>query len=304
MVVQLLTAYFVSEIYRIASIHPVIVLAFWGTMRGRHVFVNGLFNDSFEMLLIYLGIYLLLRKKMTLSLLSLSAAVSVKMSALLYAPGIALVFLSQIGLKRTAISAIPAMGLQILVGLPFLWHHPQSYLAKSFQLDRKFPWFLSHNWKFLPEWIFQSRAFHIALLVLHILVLLAFAQRKGWLRFKISTPGDAVFAIFACNLIGVTFARSLHYSFYVWYLHTLPFLLVQHAGRVAAWHPWFLLVVEICYNQWKKHNREDLLNTCANWKASLGLTCCHLIILAYLYSEQRGRSQATSTILPSSHKHP
>jgi alpha-1,3-mannosyltransferase len=31
--------------------------------------------------------------------------------------------------------------------------------------------------------------------------------------------------LFSANLIGVAFARSLHYQFYVWYYHSLPYLL-------------------------------------------------------------------------------
>lgn len=280
--VQLLTAFFVSEIYRMASVQPFIALVFWGTIRGRNVFVNGLFNDSFEILFVSLGIYLLLRKKMTLSLLSFSAAVSVKMSALLYAPGVALVFLSQIGLVRTAVSAIPAVGLQILVAFPFLMENPRAYLSKSFELSRTFRWNLSHNWKFLPEAIFDSSTFHYLLLFLHIAVLATVVIRKGWLKSKFSSPGEVVFAIFACNFIGIAFSRSLHYSFYVWYLFTLPFLLVQHAGKIEFWHPWLLLAIEISWNQWHGVHHLDPLHSCASWKASLALTCCHMVLLGYI----------------------
>lgn len=31
--------------------------------------------------------------------------------------------------------------------------------------------------------------------------------------------------LFSSNLVGMVFARSLHYQFYVWYFYSLPFLL-------------------------------------------------------------------------------
>ena len=34
-----------------------------------------------------------------------------------------------------------------------------------------------------------------------------------------------VITMMTCNFIGIIFCRSLHYQFYCWYFHTIPFLL-------------------------------------------------------------------------------
>lgn len=36
------------------------------------------------------------------------------------------------------------------------------------------------------------------------------------------------------NIVGIIFARTLHYQFYVWYFHTLPLLLWISTGRILS----------------------------------------------------------------------
>ena len=43
--------------------------------------------------------------------------------------------------------------------------------------------------------------------------------------FFFDKPTDIVYPLFVANMIGISFSRSLHYQFYVWYFHTLPYLL-------------------------------------------------------------------------------
>lgn len=41
----------------------------------------------------------------------------------------------------------------------------------------------------------------------------------------LNTQPQIVLILFTSNFIGMCFSRSLHYQFYVWYFHTLPYLL-------------------------------------------------------------------------------
>lgn len=293
----MLTSYLVSEIYKMSNLRPpYVALLLWITLRARNVFVNGLFNDCFEMLFVYLAIYLLLKKRYTASLFCFSAAASVKMSALLYAPGAVFVFLSQIGIQRTLISAIPGVLLQVILPLPFLLTYPTAYITKSFEFTRNFHWFLSHTWKWLPRPVFESRAFHISLVFAHLLMLGVLAHRKGWFDGQnLAERGQQVFCIFLCNFVGVAFARSLHYSFYIWYFHTLPLLLVYQAGRLRVWHLVALIAVEICWNQWKPYNEFDLTNSCPERRTTFVLTCLHFALLAYFLGIKK-----ESALLPTS----
>lgn len=129
-----------------------------------------------------------------------------------------------------------------MLALPFLLVNPWSYISRSFDLGRVFLFEWTVNWKFLPEDIFLNRIFHIGLLSAHILALVAFVP--VWMRYlqSYSKFNDAskskagkypmqirsqlvLFPLFVSNFIGICFSRSLHYQFYVWYYHTIPYLL-------------------------------------------------------------------------------
>ena len=100
------------------------------------------------------------------------------------------------------------------------------------------------NWRMVPEELFLSRAFAAVLLSTHLMLLLAFFHRKWTARAGGTVaavhacfwgkPGRAVLthqqiltAVFTANFIGIICARSLHYQFYSWYFHSVPFLLWQ-----------------------------------------------------------------------------
>jgi alpha-1,3-mannosyltransferase len=122
----------------------------------------------------------------------------------------------------------------LALGAPFLLQFPWSYIKGSFDLGRKFFFIWSVNWKFVPEEIFLSDAFSVTLLMFHMFALLAFTRKwsksEGGIVAAVSktrrlTEEHIVTCLFQANFLGIFFARSLHFQFYVWYYHTLPYLL-------------------------------------------------------------------------------
>lgn len=98
--------------------------------------------------------------------------------------------------------------------------------------------------QFLSEDMFVSKPLSILLLSLHLLGLVFFCIR--WLNATKTETGKRMFlfdstntskqqqllspiyitsTLFTSNYIGICFARTLHYQFYSWYFHSLPFLL-------------------------------------------------------------------------------
>ncbi|EAY72720.1 hypothetical protein OsI_00584 [Oryza sativa Indica Group] len=234
------------------------VLPWWAlgllclSKRVHSIFVLRLFNDCFAMTFLHAAMVLIMYHKWYLGLVIFSAAVSIKMNVLLFAPSLLLLMLKAMSIKGVFFALLGAAALQVLLGMPFLLSHPVEYISRAFNLGRVFIHFWSVNFKFVPEKFFVSKELAVALLVLHLTTLLVFAHYK-WLkhegglfhflhsRFKDATSiGQLIFAkpklstlnkehivtvMFVGNFIGIVCARSLHYQFYSWYFYSLPFLL-------------------------------------------------------------------------------
>ncbi|KXJ19785.1 Dol-P-Man:Man(5)GlcNAc(2)-PP-Dol alpha-1,3-mannosyltransferase [Exaiptasia diaphana] len=147
-----------------------------GSYRIHSIYILRLFNDPVAMFFLYIAVLCFVCKQWNVGCLFFSLGVSIKMNILLFAPGLLLVLLMTFGvwcsIPRLAICAI----IQVILGLPFLLHHPMAYLIMSFNLGRQFLFQWTVNWRFLPEWVFLNRYFHIFLLVLHLGVLWCFYQ--------------------------------------------------------------------------------------------------------------------------------
>ncbi|XP_023769346.1 dol-P-Man:Man(5)GlcNAc(2)-PP-Dol alpha-1,3-mannosyltransferase isoform X1 [Lactuca sativa] len=266
--------------------------------RLHSIFVLRLFNDCFAMTLLHLSLVPLLYQKWHLGLIIFSAAVSVKMNVLLFAPSLFLLMLKGMGIIGVISALTGAALVQILLGLPFLWSYPIAYLSNAFNLGRVFIHFWSVNFKFVPEPVFVSKKFALILLFAHLGLLTLFAHyrwckhegglvsflRSRFLQNQLKTfpPNKThnsisglqllkrehiVTTLFTGNFIGIVCARSLHYQFYSWYVCSLPYLLWRtsfpNIVRVLLFAG-----VEVCWNVFP-----------SNVYSSMALLCLHVLIL-------------------------
>ncbi|KFQ28858.1 Dol-P-Man:Man(5)GlcNAc(2)-PP-Dol alpha-1,3-mannosyltransferase, partial [Mesitornis unicolor] len=264
--------------------------------RIHSIFVLRLFNDPVAMAILFLAINLFLEERWSWGCLLFSLAVSVKMNILLFAPGLLFLLLQRFGLLGCIPKLCICALLQVILGLPFLLVNPVGYLTRSFDLGRQFQFKWTVNWRFLPEEVFQNRAFHTALLLAHLAGLGLFALHR-WHRSKesilalLKDPAERkppfppltvnnilctqiVFVLFSSNFLGICCSRSLHYQFYVWYFHTLPYLLWCTPTAKLAHMPKVLLlgVIELCWNTYPS-------TVCS----SLSLHICHGLVLLQLW---------------------
>ncbi|GKY93897.1 hypothetical protein MPSEU_000356600 [Mayamaea pseudoterrestris] len=214
--------------------------------RLHSIFLLRLFNDGPTMLLLYASILLFQKHYWRMGCLMFSFAVSVKMNILLFAPGLLLLLLQALPdwMSVVRMLAFYCALPQLALGAPFLLAHPVSYLRKAFEFDRTFFYEWTVNWKFLPEKVFVSKRLSLLLLALHIIGLIAGAvawvrssrrqvPRTIFLKGVSLSPHYIAYTLLASNFIGIVFARTLHYQFYSWYFHAVPYLLWTALTRQA-----------------------------------------------------------------------
>uniref|UniRef100_A0A672RU66 Dol-P-Man:Man(5)GlcNAc(2)-PP-Dol alpha-1,3-mannosyltransferase n=1 Tax=Sinocyclocheilus grahami TaxID=75366 RepID=A0A672RU66_SINGR len=292
-VFYLITLLLVFRIYHRTKKVPPYVFFFvcCASYRIHSIFVLRLFNDPVAMMLLFGAINLFLDGRWTLGCALYSLAVSVKMNVLLFAPGLLFLLLCEFGLWKTLPKLTLCAVIQLVLGLPFLLVNPVGYFSQAFDLGRQFLFKWTVNWRFLPEDVFLSRYFHLALLLAHITTLVLFVLKR-WKRSGNSIWSiladqserketvhklniiQTVLVLFTSNFIGMCFSRSLHYQFYVWYFHTLPYLLWSGGVKKLA-HLLRVLILGLIELSWNTYPSTNY--------SSLSLHVCHFIILLCLW---------------------
>lgn len=174
------------------------------------------------------------------------------MSLLLALPAVGIILFLGRGFKGS-LRLLWLMGqMQLAIAIPFLAKNWRGYLGRAFELSRQFKFEWTVNWRMLGEELFLSKSFSLALLASHALVLLIFIVSR-WLRpadrslaslippmlrgaspfspaeeMRVSTrvnPEYIMTTILSANVIGLLFARSLHYQFYAYLAWATPYLL-------------------------------------------------------------------------------
>ncbi|MBA0716898.1 hypothetical protein Golax_004752, partial [Gossypium laxum] len=156
------------------------VLPWWALIllclskRVHSIFVLRLFNDCFAMTLLHAAMGSILFGWWHLGLIIFSAAVSIKMNVLLYAPSLFILML-----KAMSISGV----ISALAGAALVQEALPACVLILFYILSKGFCRLSVNFKFVPEPIFVSKEFAVSLLIAHLVLLVVFAHYK-WCKHE------------------------------------------------------------------------------------------------------------------------
>ncbi|KPI93441.1 hypothetical protein RR46_10701 [Papilio xuthus] len=93
-----------------------------------------------------------------------------------------------------------------------------------------------------------------------------------------------ILPMFLTNFIGVVCARSLHYQFYSWYFHSLPYLLWSTNLSVIV-RFLILALIEFCWNTYPSTDATSAM-----------LHVCHLIILYSIYKKTSAELSVASKV--------
>ncbi len=230
-------------------IFPLLVLS----KRLHSIFVLRCFNDCFAVFFLWLAVALLQRRRWTLGALAYTLGLGVKMSLLLALPAVGVVLLLGRGFSGAARLALLMAQVQVALAYPFLAQSAWGYLGRAFELSRQFLFRWTVNWRFVGEETFLGRPFAAVLLALHGATLAAFlaARWLGLLSGKSPaqliapvlslrppfteqeervlsaavTPRYVLTTVLTANVVGMLYARSLHYQFYAYLAWATPYLL-------------------------------------------------------------------------------
>ncbi|WWC61969.1 uncharacterized protein I303_104555 [Kwoniella dejecticola CBS 10117] len=220
--------------------------------RAHSIFLLRLFNDPIGMMTFYLSVVVLMlggKSGWRIGCALFSLALGVKMNILLFLPGLLVLLFQYRGIYGTLEGVSLIALIQILLPAPYFLsstYLAKSYFTSAFDFSRQFLYEWTVNWRMIDEKTFLSRERAVLLLAGHLGVLGLFAAFR-WCPVPGGSLGVLMngihqwshpairnghlpsyhipLVLFTCNLIGITFARSLHYQFQSWYFHQLPFLL-------------------------------------------------------------------------------
>ncbi|KAK0228428.1 glycosyltransferase family 58 protein [Armillaria fumosa] len=243
-------------IYRQAGASNWVVLLLPLSKRLHSIYVLRLFNDCWSVVAMQAAVLAYQSGNDDIGTMFFSAALSVKMSIILYLPGLLVIFFKRRGFIYTIRKLAFIFATQVLFAFPFIRNNWREYVQGAFDLSRMFLYKWTVNWRMVSEEIFLSPQWRKALLLGHVCTLIAFGWNRwckqdggvpqvilrGLRRPALPASLNPVTAesiatiLFTSNLIGILFARSLHYQFYCWYAQQLPFL---------AWKTRYPVVVKL-----------------------------------------------------------
>ncbi|KAL4796040.1 glycosyltransferase [Aspergillus venezuelensis] len=297
----LITLTIVMACYRRARAPPYLFPLLVLSKRLHSVFMLRMFNDGVAALFMWAAIWLLMMRRWAMGVAVWSLGIGVKMTLILLAPAVVVILALGLDVGSCVSLAGLALGIQVLLAIPFLQKNPSGYFERAFEFGRQFMYKWTVNWRFVPEETFLSPRFWWSLIALHFFTLVVFGVTSylkpagtslpsfvgnfltGKHRGVALQPPFILTVLLSSLAIGMLFARSMHYQFFAYLSWASPLLLWQ-----AGFHP------VLIYALW-------LLQEWA-WNVFPSTNLSSAIVVLSLFSQILGvlfnKNRAFSNVLP------
>ena len=172
-----------STVVSSSRIPPWVCALLCVSKRMHSLYALRLFNDCWAMFLLYVALLAFTHKpwhkwRWPVGCLLFSAAVSIKMNVLLFAPALWMLLIKDVGFIGSLNCIALCAFLQVGLAAPFLATNFWGYVGRSFELGRVFMHKWTVNLKFLPEELFVSKWLALGLLGCHLFVLGMFMAHR------------------------------------------------------------------------------------------------------------------------------
>ncbi|KAL4942549.1 hypothetical protein BDV06DRAFT_191872 [Aspergillus oleicola] len=252
----LITLTIVMACYRRSRAPPYLFPLLVLSKRLHSVFMLRMFNDGVAALLMWAVVWLFMSRRWNMATAIWSLGIGVKMTLVLVAPAVVVVLALGLDVGSCIRLAGLAVGVQVLLAIPFIQENPSGYFERAFEFGRQFMYKWTVNWRFVPEEIFLSTRFWWALIALHLLTLIIFGVTSylkptgtslpnfvgsfltGRHRGAALQPPFIMTVLMSSLVIGLLFARSMHYQFFAYLSWASPFLLWR-----SGYHPVLIYVL-------------------------------------------------------------
>ncbi|KAH6673978.1 dolichyl-P-Man:Man(5)GlcNAc(2)-PP-dolichyl mannosyltransferase [Plectosphaerella plurivora] len=231
-VIYLATVATVMAVYRQGKAPPYLLPLLVLSKRLHSIFILRCFNDGLATLFLWLALYFVQRRSWAVGALLYSFGVGIKMSLLLSLPGLAVVLFLARGLGPSFKLAWLMAQVQIAIGVPFWGANVRSYLGRAFELSRQFLYKWTVNWRFvvlalfiITRWLHPAQKPLSAMIPAFLKARSPFTPLEEIMVSGYVTAKYSLTTVLTANLVGLLFARSLHYQFYAYLAWSTPYLL-------------------------------------------------------------------------------
>ena len=212
--------------------------------------VRVLINDFPTMVLLHGSLLLAAKRRPFWSALIFALSFSTKMNVIAYLPSLVWLVWLEFGMLTVLLACVIFVSVNVCLAWPFVQSSAAAYLRGAFDLSRTLLWEKTRNFKWVGRMQYESREWHMFLL---LALLLSLLWLSGWVwrhrQRPLRDPHSRALVLFSSSFFFILWARGLYTPFLSWYFYVFP-LLTWSSGLSLLHIAIYWLGTEILFRVW------------------------------------------------------